>query len=120
MRDVYLWTAYVLGAIVLAVVLVALYRRCVDWYDRHSYVPPVYAGIDLPPARASLEDPTQLLRFVGRAAVRPRLTLSSLALLVDFIAREAAIQRAIAYELTPSPIWAEIHGRRHVQGLAVA
>lgn len=40
MRDVYLWTGYALGTVLLGCFLVALYRRYTDWSDRRSYVPP--------------------------------------------------------------------------------
>ncbi len=116
-RDVYLWTAYVLGAIVLAVVLVALYRRCVDWYDKHSYLPPAdmhvsKAGWVLP----DLEDSPTPVETLDVPAAEPEVWKRT-ALHRDWV--------SLAEFARPEPtaaalIWAEMVGVRHVKGLVTA
>jgi hypothetical protein len=118
MRDVYLWTGYALVAVVAAVVIVAVLESVLERPEQRPQ-PAAFEPIPLPPATDEL---TRVLpvRFVGRAQVRRRLTLPSLALLVDFIAQEAAVQRALAYELTSAPVWTEVEALFELRRLAVA
>lgn len=132
MRDVYLWTGYAVGAVIVAALIKAAVRRWLDWSDRRSYVPPstTYTEVWLPP----LDDPDGLVEWAdpdgvvmwieaGTEEQQPRSwALDALSDArkdaTDTYATLGEFARPVA--TASAPIWAEIYGRRHVQGLAIA
>jgi hypothetical protein len=137
MHDVYLWTAYLVGTAAAAVTIKVIVSRLFDRQRERRYVPPsalytevwtpplVFGGIIQADRRVFVAEPDPVELVVplpklpdasawaldALSDVRKTASEDTYATLGEFAGRTHA---------TVIPIWAEIHGRRHAQGLAVA